>query len=189
MNETRRTRTSKVRNWVRKTIGSGSRSHHARAAMLTMALGVSATVSAAPAHDAVQPSSPALKPATPKHHWYQIGKASWYGSSFKGKRTASGERFNPNQLTCAHRSLPLGSWIRVTNLSNNKSTYVRVTDRGPFVKNVVLDLSAAAARKLDFDSLAKVRIDRVSPEDPGVIHLQNLASLETPSRDEVHGGQ
>lgn len=190
MNESLNKRTSSVRNLVRKTIGSGTRSHHARAAMLSMALGVTASVSAAPAaNDAVPHPTPVTKQAQPKHHWYQIGKASWYGSDFKGKRTASGERFNPNQLTCAHRSLPLGSWIRVTNLSNNKSTYVRVTDRGPFVKNVVLDLSAAAARKLGFDSLARVRIDKVSPDDPGVVQLQNLASLELPSRDEPIGGQ
>src|SRR4051794_9333137 len=61
----------------------------------------------------------------------QVGIASWYGGRFNGRKTASGERFDLNALTCAHRTLPLGSWLRVTNLSNLKSIFLRVNDRGP----------------------------------------------------------
>src|ERR1700735_2221581 len=71
------------------------------------------------------------------HHWYQLGVASWYGKFFQGKTTASGEPFDENQLTCAHRSLPLGSVLRVTNLRNNKSVIVTVNDRGPVPENRV----------------------------------------------------
>ena len=190
MNETRQKRGHTLRALARKTIGSGTRSHRARAAMLGMALGVTATVSAAPAStDIPHHTVPTATPSKPKHHWFQTGRASWYGGNFNGKRTASGERFNQNFLTCAHRTLPLGSWIRVTNLSNNKSTFVRVTDRGPFVKNVVLDLSYAAARRLGFTSTARVRIDKVAPDDPNLDHLQNLAQLEMPPVEAMAGGQ
>ena len=65
------------------------------------------------------PANPA--PAKPVHHWYQFGKASWYGQDFQGRQTASGETFNMYDLTCAHKSLPLGSLVRVTNLRNRKS--------------------------------------------------------------------
>ncbi len=93
----------------------------------------------------------------------QIGKASWYGAKFHGRRTASGERFNMNALTCAHRTLPLGSWVRVTNMGNQKSVFLRVNDRGPVPVSRVLDLSYAAARKLGMvgAGLGRVRIEPV----------------------------
>ncbi len=99
-----------------------------------------------------------------KRHWYQIGRASWYGEDFQGQQTASGEDFDMNQLTCAHRSLPLGSLIRVTNLRNHKTVVVRVNDRGPMPQNRVVDLSYAAARFLGFSSrgTAPVRLDLVN---------------------------
>ncbi len=80
----------------------------------------------------------------------QTGKASFYADSFKGHKTASGERFNPKKFTAAHRQLPFGTKVRVTNLANNKSVVVRINDRGPFVSNRIIDLSPAAAKTLGF---------------------------------------
>ena len=76
------------------------------------------------------------------------GEASYYGSELAGNRTASGEVFDPNQLTAAHRTLPLGSEVRVTNPRNGESVVVRINDRGPFHGNRVIDLSTAAARQI-----------------------------------------
>jgi rare lipoprotein A (peptidoglycan hydrolase) len=78
------------------------------------------------------------------------GGASWYGNEFKGRPTASGERFDPEQLTGAHRSLPLGSWVQVTNLSNGRKAELKINDRGPFKSSRILDCSRAAARQLGF---------------------------------------
>ena len=74
--------------------------------------------------------------------------ASWYGDELRGKRTASGERFNPSGLTAAHRTLPFGTCLVVTNPRNGKSVNVRVNDRGPFVKDRVLDVAAGVARAI-----------------------------------------
>jgi rare lipoprotein A len=78
----------------------------------------------------------------------EIGRASWYGSEFHGRRTSSGEIYDMYQLTAAHRELPLGTWVMVTNLDNGRSVEVRVNDRGPFVSDRILDVSYAAARLL-----------------------------------------
>jgi rare lipoprotein A len=95
----------------------------------------------------------------------QVGNASWYGKSFHGRATASGEDFDMFELTAAHRELRLGSLVRVTNLHNGKSVVVRVNDRGPFVKGRILDLSYGAARMLDFHrGVERVRLDLVEPE-------------------------
>lgn len=80
----------------------------------------------------------------------EVGLASYYNDYFAGKVTACGERYDPNKLTAAHKSLPIGTMIRVTNLENDKSVIVRINDRGPYVKNRVLDLSKAAAVQLGF---------------------------------------
>jgi rare lipoprotein A len=74
--------------------------------------------------------------------------ASWYGHPHHGRLTASGQRFNMYELTAAHRTLPLGSRVRVVNLANGRSVVVTITDRGPFIKHRVIDLSYAAARQL-----------------------------------------
>ncbi len=79
----------------------------------------------------------------------QRGKASYYDDSFAGKRTASGEIYNPKKLTAAHRTLPFGTRVRVINLFNDKSVIVRINDRGPFIKSRIIDLSRAAAERLD----------------------------------------
>ena len=93
----------------------------------------------------------------------QTGMASWYGRQFHGRKTASGETFDMNALTAAHRSLPLNCYIRVTNKSNGKSVIVKVNDRGPFHGNRVLDLSYGAAKQLGITNagVGKVSIERV----------------------------
>ena len=88
----------------------------------------------------------------------QSGRASWYGPGFQGRRTANGERFNTHALTAAHRRLPFGTRVRVTNTSNGRSVVVRINDRGPFIKGRVIDLSKAAAKQLGFVSSGVTKI-------------------------------
>jgi len=98
-----------------------------------------------------------------RQHWFQFGRASWYGHALQGLPTATGEAYDMNAMTCAHRTLPLGSLVRVTNLRNHRSLVLRVNDRGPMVETRVVDLSYAAAKRLGFmgRGTAKVRIDLV----------------------------
>jgi len=93
----------------------------------------------------------------------ETGLASWYGPEFQRKRTASGERFDMNALTAAHRSLPFDSYVRVTNIATGRSVVVRINDRGPFVADRIIDLSARAARQLGIkeDGVVPVRIEVV----------------------------
>ena len=88
------------------------------------------------------------------------GIASYYGKKFHGRRTASGERFNMHELTAAHRTLPFGTVVRVKNLNNGREVRVRINDRGPFKKGRIIDLSRAAAKKLNMieAGVAPVRI-------------------------------
>jgi len=88
----------------------------------------------------------------------QRGKASWYGAFHHGRRTASGEIFNQNALTAAHRSLPFGTRLRVTNHQTGRSTVVRVNDRGPFKANRIIDLSRAAAQAIGLKGVGLVVI-------------------------------
>lgn len=87
------------------------------------------------------------------------GYASFYSHEFAGRKTANGERFNPQALTAAHKSLRFNSLVRVTNLKNNRSVIVRINDRGPFVHGRVIDLSLAAAKVLDINGVAPVNIE------------------------------
>ncbi len=91
------------------------------------------------------------------------GEASYYGHELAGNRTASGERFNPNGLTAAHRTLPLGTKLRVTNVANGRSVIVRINDRGPFVGNRLIDVSLGAAREINMvrSGKAQVRLERI----------------------------
>jgi rare lipoprotein A len=95
-----------------------------------------------------------------------VGTASWYGSYFDGKATASGEPFNMYDLTAAHPTLPLGTEVRVTNLRNGRTVVVRINDRGPVVPGRIIDLSYSAARALDVKArgLQRVRLDLVQPQ-------------------------
>jgi len=103
---------------------------------------------------------------------YQVGTASWYGEWFQGKPTASGEPFDMRDFTAAHPSLPLGTFVKVTNLRNGKAVVVRINDRGPVVDGRIIDVSYNAARALGFKErgLQKVRLDLYQPT--------NLALLE-----------
>jgi rare lipoprotein A len=89
-------------------------------------------------------------PATRAPEWAQAGRVSWYGPGFHGRRTANGEVFDTNELTMAHRTLPFGTEVRVTNLANGRSVVLRVNDRGPYVRGRIADLSHAAAARLGF---------------------------------------
>jgi rare lipoprotein A len=99
--------------------------------------------------------------------WSEDGLASWYGGDdgFEGKPTASGEIYDSSKMTAAHRDLPLGTLVRVTNLDNGKSVDVRINDRGPFIHGRVIDLSQEAARRLDLigPGIGPVRIEILSP--------------------------
>ncbi len=88
----------------------------------------------------------------------QSGKASWYGPGFQGRRTASGERFNTQDLTAAHKTLPFGTKVRVTNTKTGQSVVVRINDRGPYAHGRVIDLSRASAQSIGFDGLAQVTL-------------------------------
>ncbi len=86
------------------------------------------------------------------------GDASWYGKLHHGRKTASGEVFNMNKLTAAHKTLPLGTKVRVTNIENGKSVIVKINDRGPFAKNRILDLSYSAAQKIDMTKKGHAKV-------------------------------
>ncbi|MEN0040106.1 MAG: septal ring lytic transglycosylase RlpA family protein [Pseudomonadota bacterium] len=111
----------------------------------------------------------------------QTGSASWY--ALDGNMTASGERMNSSKMTAAHRKLPFGTKIKVTNMHNKRSVVVRINDRGPFAKGRILDVSKAAARKLGFVSRghARVRIERVFPQHDGRYSAPLAAAGETHS--------
>ncbi len=108
----------------------------------------------------------------------QSGRASWYGKGFHGRRTANGERFNMHALTAAHRTLPLASYIRVTNQVSGKSVVVKINDRGPFIRGRVLDLSYAAAKMIGVAraGTARVKIQGLSPQEARIARDEQLAS-------------
>jgi rare lipoprotein A len=112
----------------------------------------------------------------------EIGVASWYGVPYHGRRAASGEIYDMEQLTAAHRQLPFQTWVEVTNLANGKAVDVRINDRGPFVHGRVIDLSRAAARSIDIlgPGTAKVRL-RVIPKP---FETQSSARLSSPQPQE-----
>jgi rare lipoprotein A len=136
--------------------------------LIVMAASCAGTVDVMPepVSPPVQAVAAAIAPAVTAFR--QTGTASWYGKDLHGKKTASGELFDRYGLSAAHRTLPLGSMIRVTNLQNNRNTAVRVNDRGPFIRSRVIDLSYGAARELGFaaEGTAQVLIERLD-ELPG----------------------
>ena len=105
-----------------------------------------------------------LAPAQGENLGLQKGLASWYSPSLVGARTASGEPYVPTKLTAAHRTLPFGTYVSVTNLHNNKSVVVRINDRGPFIQGRVIDLSQTAADQIDMtrQGIAQVKVDLYS---------------------------
>jgi len=102
----------------------------------------------------------------------QVGKASWYGRIFQHKKTASGEPYDMNQFTAAHRTLPLGSWVKVTDLKTDRSVVVRINDRGPVLKNRIIDLSYSAAKMLGMGGVDRVQLDVV--ETPLIAQNEGL---------------
>jgi len=137
-------------------------------------------------HDRISPVRHRPKPATKSTHAnvkrarpYQVGTASWYGSYFDGKETASGEPFDMYDLTAAHPTLPLGTMVKVTNLRNGRAVVVRVNDRGPVVEGRIIDLSYEAARvlHLEHQGIQEVRLDLVS-EPQTVAVLRPVARLQ-----------
>lgn len=111
----------------------------------------------------------------------ETGVASWYGRDFQGRTTSSGEIFDMNGISAAHRTLPLGTVLSVTNLDNFKSIKVRINDRGPFVKGRVLELSFGAAKELGFASqgTARVKLECLDAvRDPAVYTVQAAAFAE-----------
>ena len=93
--------------------------------------------------------------------WTELGIASWYGPRFQGKRTANGERFNTNELTAAHKTLPFGTRVRVKSQVNGKEVVVRINDRGPFIRGRIIDLSYAAAQAIGLIGIKQVEIERL----------------------------
>ena len=111
---------------------------------------------------------------------FAIGKASWYGEAFNGKTTASGEPFDMYELTAAHRTLRMGSWVKVTNLRNHRWVLVRINDRGPVPTDRIIDLTYSAARilKMSGRGVAKVRLDLMkTSEQSSDFAMLNHSSL------------
>ena len=99
----------------------------------------------------------------PQPAYTETGLATWYGNEYANRNTSSGERFDPSQLTAAHRTLPFNTHVKVTNLENGESVVVRINDRGPFVKGRIIDLSNEAAKRIHMigRGFVKVRLDVV----------------------------
>src|SRR6266496_1177450 len=122
---------------------------------------------------------PEVRPVKTKP--YQIGTASWYGQIFDGKPTASGEPYDMYDMTAAHLTLPMGTYVRVTNLRNGKAVTVRVNDRGPIVPGRIIDLSFGAAQALQMRAhgLQRVRLDLIRPGQQTPVY-QTIASNHPP---------
>src|ERR1700734_4074597 len=139
--------------------------HGLMAALLVIGLGAAQGPNNSEASSAPDKSTP-IKPEVQKQakaRPYQVGTASWYGEDFEGKTTASGEDYEMYDMTAAHPTLPLGSYVRVTNLRNGRAVVVKVNDRGPIVEGRIIDLSYGAAQVLQFQQrgLQRVRLDLV----------------------------
>lgn len=124
----------------------------------------------APGPSAVAPVAPpsgaATAPAATPATGVESGKVAYYGRKFAGRRTASGERYNPNAMTMAHKTLPFGTKVKVTNKANGKSAEVRVNDRGPRQGDRLGDVSLAAAKKLGFGKAGMIDVDIVVVSSP-----------------------
>jgi rare lipoprotein A len=135
-------------------------------------------IALSPRSEARPPSLPGPLPKAFQAPKAEVGLASWYGIERQGKPTASGELFDKDRLTAAHRKLPLGATVRVTNLRNRQSTMLRINDRGPGISSRVIDVSWAAAKKLGFleAGLARVEIDVITYPNTCLRHMTSLHS-------------
>lgn len=136
--------------------------------LATLALAACQTAVIAPPPPPPPPvpeAAPLPPPSCPRYVFYEEGTASWYGASHHGRQTASGTPYDMNALTAAHRRLPLGTRVRVTNLTNSRVVELLVNDRGPYIRGRILDASQRAARQLGFvdDGRATVRIEIIEP--------------------------
>jgi rare lipoprotein A len=147
-----------------------------------LALSASAkdAATAVPTKDQTPSTQPTPKAGHKARHWLQVGVASWYGSHFQGHTTAAGERYDMNMMTCAHPTLPMGTWLRVTNLRNRRIAFVRVNDRGPVTDGRIVDLSFAAAHTLGLAGLGRVKLEAVRDGDPDLAKAL-LAQLQMPT--------
>jgi rare lipoprotein A len=121
----------------------------------------------------------------------EVGIASWYGPGFHGRKTANGERYDMNAMTAAHKTLPMPSWVRVTNLENGRTAVLRVNDRGPFVAGRIIDVSKEAADELGFlnAGIARVRVENLATQTAGVSFAPSEAlAADTPALDEPQIG-
>lgn len=118
----------------------------------------------------------------------EVGTASWYGQKFHGRRTSSGEVYDMYQYTAAHKTLPLPSYARVTNINTGDSVVVKINDRGPFVKNRLIDLSYAAAKKLGYQGKGTARVEVTVLASPSGARpsVENEGELEIPPMDQQH---
>jgi rare lipoprotein A len=123
------------------------------------------------------PAPPASRAPQPIHSG-ETGLASWYGHPYHGRPAANGEIYDMEGFTAAHRTLPFGTWVRVVNLTNNKTVDVRITDRGPFVENRIIDVSHAAAGAIGLigPGVARVRLDILSV--PATASAQNWYAVQ-----------
>ena len=145
---------------------------------LVMGCAVAGLIALSPTSEARPPAYPGPMPMVAKAPKGEVGIASWYGIERQGKNTASGQIFDKDMFTAAHRNFPLGTTVRVTNLKNLESTLVLVNDRGPGVSGRLIDVSWAAAKKLGFleAGLAHVEVDVVSYPIACVRQATNLRS-------------
>lgn len=129
-----------------------------------------------------------ITPMASLQPYQQTGLASWYGKKFHGRKTASGEIYNMYKLTAAHRTLPIPSYLRVTNLLNQKSVVVRVNDRGPFSSKRILDLSYAAAKQLDMlnEGSAQIEISLIDPSASGSGNSPETSKASSTSSESVN---
>jgi len=125
------------------------------------------------------PASATAPAEAPEQVYRETGTASWYGREFQGRRMADGGNFDMDGLSAAHRILPLGTVIRVTNIDNYKTINVRVSDRGPFVRSRILELSYGAAKELEFvrQGTARVRIETLEPVRGNAIYTVQAAAF------------
>lgn len=126
-------------------------------------------------------------PINPRVGWTQVGLASWYGPPYHGRQASNGEIYDMNKLTAAHKRLPFETWLRVKNLSNGKTTEVRITDRGPFVGKRIIDLSKAAAAEIDMlgPGIAKVRLTMIRPPAGNSRTGATVSSAKPPSQKQA----
>jgi rare lipoprotein A len=141
--------------------------HRTRTSQAPVSYPPSAAPAPAPSAPSAAPPAIEHQPAVPGEY-VEEGVASWYGDPFNGRRTSNGEIYDMRQMTAAHRTLPFGAIVRVTNLRNGKQAEVRITDRGPFVANRVIDLSLSAAQAIEMvgPGTAPVRLELIGGPNP-----------------------